>query len=229
MSGSTIMNFVAPPFDEKEALRYAGCRDGWDNALPRACFDELAPQLSYRVCFAEYQISRDENGLDLGFAKTDSKDLARALRGCDQLIAFAATVGFAPDRLVSRYERLSPAKALLFQAIGAERIEALCDVFSDRIAAICAEKGYRTTTRFSPGYGDLDLSIQQPLLTALDAAKRCGITLTEGFLMLPTKSVTALIGLKTSEGEASQRETEHTSRSKHKCASCPRTDCAFRR
>ena len=56
-----------------------------------------------------------------------SADLARYLGGCRRVVLFAATVGVAPDRLIQRYSRVSPSKALVMQAVGAERVEALCD------------------------------------------------------------------------------------------------------
>jgi cobalamin-dependent methionine synthase I len=52
------------------------------------------------------------------------------------------------------------------------------------------------TPRFSPGYGDLPLEIQKPLLSFLDAEKTVGITLSSSLLMTPTKSITAIAGIK---------------------------------
>lgn len=90
-----------------------------------------------------------ETLLDLGFLQTDSQGLCRNLQGCDKVILFAATVGLAPDRLIAKYGRLSPTKALCMQAIGAERIESLCDAFCDELAADYAAEGYQTRPRFS--------------------------------------------------------------------------------
>ena len=55
--------------------------------------------------------------------------------------------------------------------------------------------GLHRTDRFSPGYGDLPLELQAPLCAALDAQRRIGLTVTPSFLLNPTKSVTAVIGL----------------------------------
>ncbi|MBO4769751.1 MAG: Vitamin B12 dependent methionine synthase activation subunit, partial [Clostridia bacterium] len=52
------------------------------------------------------------------------------------------------------------------------------------------------TTRFSPGYGDLDIFSQKIFLSVLDASRLAGITLSESMLMSPSKSVTALCGVK---------------------------------
>jgi hypothetical protein len=55
--------------------------------------------------------------------------------------------------------------------------------------------GLTITRRFSPGYGDLPLDIQPALLAVLDAERRIGLTCTQSLILLPRKSVTALIGL----------------------------------
>ncbi|MBR3258643.1 MAG: vitamin B12 dependent methionine synthase, partial [Eggerthellaceae bacterium] len=50
-----------------------------------------------------------------------------------------------------------------------------------------------------PGYGDLPLEVQPDLLGLLDASRRLGITLSDSLLMSPTKSVTAIVGLRPAE------------------------------
>ena len=54
---------------------------------------------------------------------------------------------------------------------------------------------YRQTWRFSPGYGDRPLSMQDDLLAAVEAGKRIGLATTQGHMLTPMKSVTAIIGL----------------------------------
>jgi cobalamin-dependent methionine synthase I len=95
-----------------------------------------------------------------------------------------------------RYKRLSAGKALCIQAIGSERAEAVCDMLCDDIKKEYAAQGYTPVARFSPGYADLPLSLQRDIFKALDCPRTLGITLSDGFLMSPTKSVTAIVGLK---------------------------------
>ena len=95
--------------------------------------------------------SQSGASLDLGFTVTHSRDLQKNLKGCCRIILFGATVGLELDRLIARYGRLSPSKALCFQAIGAERIESLCNAFNDEIDEIFREQGMYTRPRFSPG------------------------------------------------------------------------------
>ena len=153
------------------------------------CIAECAPALSYRVCFAYFPV---RNGsVDMGFAKLESAALAKNLIGCGTACVFAATVGMNADRLISRYSRLSPAKALMFDAIGTERIESLCDAFCEDVRG---EYG-RIRPRFSPGYGDLPIDAQRDIFAALTPEKRIGLTLNGSLLMSPSKSVTAVVGI----------------------------------
>lgn len=178
-----------PPVNRREVLRYAGAGNPRDaeNALLDQCIAELLPGLTYRVVWAEYPVRITGNHLDLGFAKTDSADLCKNLRDCGKIVLFAATVGIAPDRLAQKYSRVSPVKALFLEAVGNERIEALCDVF-------CGEYA-NARPRFSPGYGDLPLDLQKNIITALDCPRKIGLTLNQSLLMSPSKSVTAIMGL----------------------------------
>lgn len=178
-----------PPLNRREIFRYARAGDAGEreNALLDDCLAELLPHLSYRVVWAEYPVKTDGSLLDLGFTETVSADLAKNLRDCGRIVLFAATVGFAPDRLAQKYSRISPVKALFLESIGNERIEALCDVF-------CREfPGARP--RFSPGYGDLSLTLQREIIAALDCPRKIGLTLNESLLMSPSKSVTAVVGM----------------------------------
>lgn len=186
----------APPVDRAEILRYAGARGdaGETERLLEECLAEAADLLTYRVCYREFPITRREGLLDLGFAETASESLSRNLADCTSVVLFAATVGLGIDRLIARYGRVSPTRALLLQAIGNERVEALCDAFNRETDGILRSRGLFTRPRFSPGYGDLPLSIQRNVFAALDCQRRIGLTLNESLLMSPSKSVTALIG-----------------------------------
>lgn len=191
-------NFEPVPFDKKEILRYCGGAENSEQLeeLLDNCLSEIDGKISNRVCYCELKISETENGLDLGFCKTNSKLILRHLNGCDKLILFAATVGIETDRLISKYSRISPVKALMFQAIGAERIEALCDTFENKIKAQYAAEGRECVYRISAGYGDIPLEMQKDIFKILDCPKRIGLSLNESLLMSPTKSVTAVIGVK---------------------------------
>ncbi len=197
-----------PPICEKEILRYAGYR-GEDKevlSLMHSCIDEVREKLSYKVCYGEF---------DVLFLDIKSDALSRNLKNCNRVIIFAATIGIEIDRLIAKYGRISPSKALMMQAIGAERIEALCDMFCENLAS---DKKTNLCPRFSPGYGDLPLSVQKDIFDVLGCSKLIGLTLNDSLIMSPSKSVTAFVGL--FEGEVQVRN--------NKCTLCDKTDCEYR-
>lgn len=208
--------YTEPPFCEKEIFRYAGCKeaDTETAALLQSCIEEAKDKLTYKVCYRELLVTIDGEICDFGAFQLQSKNLARNLNGCEKVILFGATIGVGIDRLIAKYGRISPAKALMFQAIGAERIEALCDTFCADIA-----KEYNTglKPRFSPGYGDLSLFTQKDIFAVLDCEKRIGLTLNDSLIMSPSKSVTAIVGL--CDGEKPI---------KHKCSACNMKNCTLR-
>ncbi len=192
--------YPAPRVDEKEILRYAGIAKNKtppDELLPilRECLFEIEGGLCFRACYCELPITRDGDTLDLGFIKTSSQALRKNLSDCHAIILFAATVGITPDRLISRYSRISPTRALLHQAIGAERVEALCEALCHDLSEQYGKEGYALRPRFSAGFADFPLSVQRDIFNTLSPEKRIGVTLGKNMLMSPTKSVTAIMGI----------------------------------
>ena len=196
MSTLFTRTFDAPPVDRREILRYAGCRasEPETERLVGELLAEMEGKLAYRVCWREFPIGREGNRCFFGEDfSVSSGSLAALLEGCDGALAFAATVGVEPDRMIARYGRSSPARALIVQAIGAERIEALCDRFCE---AVSEENSCTLTARFSPGYGDLPLEAQRDLFAILDCPRKLGVSLTDSLVMSPSKSVTAIVGIR---------------------------------
>lgn len=218
MSGAVLVKRYPPPaVCEKEILRYVGCReaDAETAVLMRDCMTEIADKLTYKVCYRILTVAVQGDCCDFGIFTLTSKKLAANLQGCERIILFAATIGIEIDRLIARYGRLSPVKALMFQSIGAERIEALCDAFCEDMAQ---EQGIGLKPRFSPGYGDLSLDAQRKVFNALDCARQIGLSLTDSLLMTPSKSVTAFAGI-----TEARIEKLHA-----KCSMCEKKDCTFR-
>ena len=197
MSTVIYKEFSAPPVCKREILRYMGCQDSTTeiDALISRSLSLCEGKLSYRVCFAEYDVAVEDSQCELGFASIDSRDLAKCLSNCKSIILFGATVGLELDRLILRYCKTEPSLAVCLQAIGAERIEALCDIFSDELNAEYSTCGKSLRPRFSAGYGDLPLEFQREIFAALGCDKRIGLTLNDSLIMSPTKSVTAIIGI----------------------------------
>ncbi len=190
-------SYVPPLIRRSEVARYAGAGSDMEGitALLDDCLAEAENRFEYKVCFAQFPLSIINDEIDLGFTKTTSHTVRRSLKGCDSLYLFAATVGIEADRLAARYMSILPSRALMMQAIGAERIESLCDAFCDDINTELMKDGRFACRRISPGYGDIPLSMQTDIFNVLDCRKHIGLTLNESLLMSPTKSVTAIIGI----------------------------------
>ena len=194
MSVILTENIESPILCEKEILRYAGCKQPDDavSELLKRCIEIAAGSFSYKVCYGIFDLCIKDDSCDFGVFKAESKALAKNLQGCDRAVIFGATVGVGIDRLIMKYSRISPAMAVMLQALGAERIEALCDSFCRKIEI---DLKCDLKPRFSPGYGDLPLTVQKDILSVLDCNKKIGLSLNESLLMSPTKSVTAFVGI----------------------------------
>ena len=213
------LNFDAPAWDKREIMRYARIR-GADNSydsLIDECIREAQPILTYRVCYTVLPVDPD-GSITIGNERVASQTIGKAIRDSKQVILFAATVGAPFDRLIARYSRVEPSKALILQAIGAERVESLCDAFCAQMNTELNDTGKRLTRRVSPGYGDIPLSLQKEIFAVLDCPRKIGLTLDQSLLMSPSKSVTAIAGI-VDEGEEQA----------DKCAACNKTDCAYRK
>lgn len=185
MSTVFIKTYKEPDYNISEILRYAASKPTKEiDELLNECIKELEGKLSYRVCYTE--LTHEGH-----FESIKSNLLEKYLVGCEKYILFAATIGIEIDRLISKYSRISPAKAHMFQAIGAERTEALCDMFCGDMK----EQYLHTKPRVSPGYGDMPLEMQREVFEILDCPRKIGVSLGDSLLMSPSKSVTAFIGV----------------------------------
>ena len=88
------------------------------------------------------------------------------------------------------------ARGAVMQAVLASKIEEVCDGIENRLRA----QGLTLRQRYSPGYFDLDITEQRKIFALLDLTKRIGLTLSDTCQMIPTKSVTAIIGIEPQDG-----------------------------
>lgn len=193
-----MLSLELEPVSRREALRYMG----FGQKLPEEDFlrrmDELEarlmaqvrPRFIYRIHALEQ--SRD-GGLSAGGLALSGQAVAEHLEGCSHVIFMAATLSAQADRLIAQAQTRDITDALILEALANAGIEQICDKAEQQIREKLPEK--YSTWRFSPGYGDLPLEMQGDLLRLLDAPRKIGLTVTETSILIPRKSVTALIGL----------------------------------
>ena len=125
--------------------------------------------------------------------RPQGEDIKNHLQACRQLIMMAATLGTEVEALIRRTQFTDPGTAVILDCCASAAIENVCDNLCDDFAAQFAP--LYLTDRFSPGYGDFPFTQQPDFCRTLDVSRRIGITLTDSGLMIPQKSVTAIIGI----------------------------------
>ncbi len=161
-----------------------------DDVVDR-CHAELVKNSECKFAWIRVPVRKNGNRIDLGFGEFVSADLIKNLAGCDEAFVFAVTLGLQSERLLIRESLLSESRHFITDAVASALAEAACDE-AERL--IKCELPCRP--RFSPGYGDLPLEIQPDVLRLLSAEKLLGITINKSLLMTPTKSITAIMGIK---------------------------------
>lgn len=210
------------PIRKSEVLRYLGYKKQMEispeaDALVDECIDDLKKVIQPSMTYDRFPIVRDGCTLDIAGMRIASIGLSKNLENCDEVFLFAATAGIGIDRMIKRAELTNMAKATIYQAAGAEIVECICDELNEKLEEKVKAEGKFLKPRFSPGYGDTTLDLQKEFERLLHMSE-IGIHLNTSLLMIPSKSVTAFIGI------TSKKQKRHSG-----CASCDRLDCPARR
>ena len=174
--------------DRVNALRYMGFKNGDPLSIGSViddCEKKLCKVMTPRSVYTVKSVG------ELGDVLI-GKDVIDHLEGCSRVVVFAATLGTGVDALIRNYQVSDVARALVADAEASAAIEAYCD---DVQRTVSDKIGAKLTSRFSPGYGDLPLEIQSRLLDIADAGRKIGLFANESYILTPSKSVTAFIGI----------------------------------
>lgn len=178
-----------------EILRYLRTSSKVDDErlllLIEQCCDEINNTVTPKTLHRIFDCMVDDDSLTIGDLTFKSRRLADNLKGCKKVCVFGATLGTECDRLLRTYSASDIAKSMVFQACLASKIEEVCDSLEDKLKA----QGFTLRQRYSPGYFDLDITENKKIFELLELTKRIGLTLTDTCQMVPTKSVTAFIGI----------------------------------
>lgn len=172
----------------KEALRYLGYKGEPDiqtNELLDRAEAELKMVVEPKFCWRFYR-KADCDNIIIG------NDIRNHLIDSERIILFAATLGSAADRIIRKAEISNMAYAVVLDAYASALIEEYCDICEIEMKA---KTGGCYTFRYSAGYGDYPISVQGEFIRMLSADKLIGLTATENHILIPRKSVTAIIGI----------------------------------
>ncbi len=207
-----------------EILRYLGHHgqeiDLQTQILLENCISGMTNSIKPRFCFQFFSVEhRDTVFLPECNLHLPGESIKSHLEGCNRCVLLAATLGIEADNLIRVAEIDSMTRAVMLDACATELIEVLCDHSEDEIKASLSDD-LHLTSRFSPGYGDLPITLQYRISKILDTPRKIGLTVTEQSLMLPRKSVTAILGITETP---CQKNT-------HSCAICHLKDrCRFQK
>ncbi len=192
-----------------ETLRYSGVRgeaDAFLQSLAQSCMEEVAEIAVCKACYARLPVDISGERLMIGDCCVRSSSLARHIQHCSEVFLFAATLGAGVDRAIQKYSLLKPSKGVVFDGAASAAIEAWCDQVDVCLQEQVKEVG-TLRARFSPGYGNFPLSFQRDIVELLDCQRNLGLTLSDSLLLVPTKSVTAVVGIQERELNKNERES----------------------
>ena len=220
-----IYNAQILSIDAVETRRYAGLRKapafGEKNILA-ACEEALllvevrGTWEVYYYASAEHEIKSEPPFTILG------NSIIKHLDGCEKVICMAATVGAEIEREINRkFDRGEYLSSVLLDAAATAAVEQVADLMEKNFSARFSKDGYKMRWRFSPGYGDWDLTAQEKLFK-ISGAEQIGMSLSSALMLEPRKSITAIIGL---EKISAQVKSSY----KSNCAACDKLDCVMRK
>ena len=138
----------------------------------------------------------------------DGKDIKELLRPCREAVFCAVTLGSDLEKLLARQEITNMADALIMDACASTAVENVIQNFEDDLRRQVQNQGMYLTDRYSPGYGDLPLECQANWCRVLDAGRRIGLHVTSDHIMIPRKSVTAVMGIAKEQVKAGKKGCE---------------------
>lgn len=160
------------------------------------CIDEVLKTITPRMIYTKkLNIVRNEDSLNVEKMQLIGSDIKEHLAHCDKTILMAVTLGNQMDDLIRKTEIIDMTKAVIFDAVSNVAIEEVANICEDNIRYNIEKDDEYLTGRYSPGYGDMPLDSQRDLLEIVDAARKIGITLTANNIMIPRKSITAVLGV----------------------------------
>ena len=215
---------IITSINRTEAVRYLGIKGIPDTAtlqLADECEKMLLAEMTPKFCWSYAEISEhsDNSVILAGYVLSlDGNAISAHLEGCYGVVLMCATLGNSVDKLLRQTQAHDMAKAVILDAMASAAIEQLCDEAEKEISERLEGKHF--TWRFSPGYGDFPIEVQKDFLTALNAPKAIGLCTNSSGMLIPTKSVTAVIGV----------HEKSVQQQKRSCESCNMRDrCNYRK
>ncbi len=181
--------------DYKEVLKTLGYEnESLDESVKElllVCEKELKKAIN--ACFV-YRVFDycDQEMKESGF-ELEGETIKEHLDGCCKCVCFCTTLGGEVDNLIRKKQITSMAEAMMIDNMASYLVEKACDKAEE---IIMKDFDGDKTFRYGLGYGDFPITKQKKFLDMLDASRQVGVHVNEASMLMPTKSVTCLIGIK---------------------------------
>lgn len=199
----------------EEVLRYLGHKssqkiDDNINNLIDECIEETKKIINPKFVFAEYTKTLIDDGVKIDGTNLilEGNDIREHLKSAKKVVLMAVTLGNNIEQKTRLYERINLTKAVILDSCATTAVEEICDKIEEYVKEEALKEDLGITFRYSPGYGDLPLDVQKNFVNTLRADKTIGLTVSENNLLMPRKSVTAIIGLIPKDMEVKKRGCE---------------------
>lgn len=208
--------------DKNEVLRYLQYRDqNIDNDLLETiknCINRTKEIINPRFIFRKYEIEKVNGEVCLKGANLilQSNDIYNLLSECNECILMCATLGLEIEREIRKLTYTDLTKGIIIDACATTAIEEVCDILQDNIAKDLLKKDKHITYRYSPGYGDLPIEKNIEINNLLNSHKEIGLTVTNSGIMIPRKSVVAIIGVSYKVSNNAKKSCENCN-NRHNC------------
>ena len=148
--------------------------------------------------------------------KFESDDIYKLFDKCDECILISATLGLEIEKEIRKLTYTNLSKGLIVDACATTAIEEVCDIVLYNIEKELLKENKSITMRYSPGYGDLSIEKNIDIINVLNSQKEIGLTVTDSGIMIPRKSVVALIGV-SKKGIKREKKSCDNCSNKHNC------------
>lgn len=197
-----------------EVLRYLGYRsqqiDEELDKLINLTIEECKFLIAPKFITSKFKVELVDGGVKLLGTNIllSGNDIKGHLKYSKECVLMGVTIGGIIEKRINLYSKTNLTKSLILDSCATTAVEEICDRIEEYIKNEVLKKGESITFRYSPGYGDLSLDVQKDIINTLNAEKTIGLTVSAHNLLMPRKSVTAIIGLIPRDKEVRKKSCE---------------------
>lgn len=186
------------PVNRKEILQSLGYGTQQPDEATAVEIEKAAEQMQQVVAprwnWTRFDLAENQELKNTGVT-LEGRDIEAHLAGCHACVLFCVTLGMAVEQCIRAAEAVNMQQAVLLDSSASVLVEQYADAAEQLLLAQALEQDEFGTGRYSPGYGDLPITLQPIFLRLLNAQRTTGLSVSSSGILLPRKSITAIIGV----------------------------------